>query len=211
MRDLIKGRGFVMLLHNDLVKVFCIKAYAKGIIRFAGVCKGQYPFGGPRDNSYDTFDDHDIKGALYLLSVLYGYLPLGVLDQGNRKVGLVLMLYVPGMLPIMSDELGKAHFRATVSWATAVVGVDVLARLGVRGLRADLGCLLLGEEGEQGLGLVSLVADLGPLQLEGEDLCDIELLMRFLNQTVFFVFLVLLGGELPQGGDVQYGRVTRGS
>ena len=35
--------------------------------------------------------------------------------------------------------------------------------------------------------------------------------MGSLNWTVFMVFLVLLGRELPQGGEVQYGKVTRGS
>ena len=40
MTDLIKGRGFVILLHIGLVKVLQIKAYAKGTIRFVGLCKG---------------------------------------------------------------------------------------------------------------------------------------------------------------------------
>ena len=45
------------------------------------------------------------------------------------------------MLPIVSNELGKAHFRAILSQATAVDEVDVSVRLGVRGLRADLSFL----------------------------------------------------------------------
>ena len=58
------------------------------------------------------------------------------------------------MLPTVCNELGKAHFRAT-----AVDGVGVSVRLGVGGLRADLGCLPLEVEGKQ--GLVGLRVDLG--------------------------------------------------
>ena len=73
--------------------------------------------------------------------------------------GSVPMVYVPYMLPIVWNELGKACFKGMISWATAVDGVDVSARLGVRGLRADLGFLAVGVEGEQ--GLFSLREDLG--------------------------------------------------
>ena len=45
--------------------------------------------------------------------------------------GSVLMGYVPYMLPIVSDELGKACFKAVMSWATAVDG-NVSAGLGLR-------------------------------------------------------------------------------
>ena len=57
------------------------------------------------------------------------------------------MLYVPDMLPMESNELGKAHFMALISWATAVDGVDVSVRLGVRSLTADLVFLAVGVEG----------------------------------------------------------------
>ena len=40
MRDLIKGRGFIMLSHNGLVKVLWVKANAKCTIGSMGVCKG---------------------------------------------------------------------------------------------------------------------------------------------------------------------------
>ena len=44
----------------------------------------------------------------------------------------VLMVYVPDMLPIVSNELGKAHFKMTMSWDAAVDG-SVSVDLGLRG------------------------------------------------------------------------------
>ena len=37
MRDLIKGRGFIMLSHQGLVKVLRVKAYVECTIRLVGV------------------------------------------------------------------------------------------------------------------------------------------------------------------------------
>ena len=65
---------------------------------------------------------------------------------------------------------------------------------------------------DAGQGLLGLRA--GCLLQEWEGLCGVSLLMRLLmgslNHTVFVVFLKLLGGELPQGGEVQCGKVIRG-
>ena len=47
---------------------------------------------------------------------------------------------------------------------------------------------------------MSLRANLGLLLLEVESLCGIVVLMGSLNWTVFMVFLMPLGGELPQEG-----------
>ena len=88
------------------------------------------------------------------------------------REGLVLMVYMPGMLPIVSHEPGKSHFRATMLQATTVSGMGASARLGVGGLRADLGCLALRREGEQ--GSVGLRADLGQVPLGREGLCGSE-------------------------------------
>ena len=60
------------------------------------------------------------------------------------------------------------------------------------GLRADLGCLPLGMEGEQ--GLVGLSVDFGPLLLRREGLCGVESLMGLLTHTIFAIFCVPLGG-----------------
>ena len=38
------------------------------------------------DRDYKTLGDNVIKGGLYLHSVLYGYLPLGMLDQEDGRV-----------------------------------------------------------------------------------------------------------------------------
>ena len=38
----------------------------------------------------------------------------------GRKEGSVLMVYVPDMLYMVSKEPGKANFKVTISWATAV-------------------------------------------------------------------------------------------
>ena len=59
----------------------------------------------------------------------------------------VLIVHVPDMLLIVSNELGKAHFKVMMSWATVVEGLDVSVTLGLRGLSADLGFLEVGVEG----------------------------------------------------------------
>ena len=87
MRDLTEGMGLVMLSHNGLVKVLGVKAYMKGTIRLADVCKGWYPFSRPWGRGYNTLGDHVIDSAFYLLSVLYGYLPLGMLYWEDGRVG----------------------------------------------------------------------------------------------------------------------------
>ena len=87
--------------------------------------------------------------------------------------GLVLMVYVPGMLPIVSKRLGKACFRAMMSWAAAVGGVAASAWLGLWGLGVDLSQVPLGE------GIFGFM-----------------LLIGFLNHTIFAVFLVLQGGVM---------------
>ena len=76
--------------------------------------------------------------------------------------GLVLMVYIPGRLPKVSKELGKAHFKVTVSWAIAVedgiiVTLDLMVlrvdfgfvagRLGLQALRDGRGSLVLDREG----------------------------------------------------------------
>ena len=50
----------------------------------------------------------------------------------GRTEGLVLMVYIPDMLPMVSKELGKAHFKETMYWATAVEG-GVIVTLGFYG------------------------------------------------------------------------------
>ena len=84
--------------------------------------------------------------------------------------GSVLMVYVPDMLPIVLNELGKAHFKATMSWAAAVEG-GVSVNLGFRGLRPDLGFVA------GGLDLLALRAGRGSLVLDREGLLSIVLLM----------------------------------
>ena len=69
---------------------------------------------------YNTFGDRVIQGVLYLLLVLYGYPPSGILGLGME--GSAVVVYVPGMLPIVLNEPGKAHIRAMMSWAAAVDG-----------------------------------------------------------------------------------------
>ena len=61
--------------------------------------------------------------------------------------GSVLMVYVFGMLPIVLNDLRKAHLRAMMSWAAAMHEMAVSARLDLGDLRAALGCFLLGMEG----------------------------------------------------------------
>ena len=71
------------------------------------------------------------------------------------------MVYVLDMLPIVSDEQGKVCFKVMMSWAAAVDG-GVLVSLGLRGLSTDLGSV------EGVLGLLGLRADTGCLLLEWE-------------------------------------------
>ena len=64
--------------------------------------------------------------------------------------GSVLMVQVTGMLPMASNEPGKAHFKVMMSWATAVVG-SVSVSLGLRGLSTGLH-FVEGGQGLLGLG-----------------------------------------------------------
>ena len=58
----------------------------KGTIRCVGISEGRHPLGRPGDRHYHPLGNHVIKDVLYLLSVFYGYLPLGMLDQGYVRV-----------------------------------------------------------------------------------------------------------------------------
>ena len=102
-----------MLSHSDLIKVLWVKVYTEGTIRLVGVCKGQYPFSRPRNRGYNALGDHVIEGALYLLSVLYGYPPLVILDWQDKRVGPDGIC--TGHVAYLLDEPGKAHFRAEMS------------------------------------------------------------------------------------------------
>ena len=79
---LSRGRSLVVLLTNGLVQVLWIKADMKGTIRLAGVCEGRHPLGRLGNRCNHPLSNHVVKGVLYLLSVLYGYLPLGMLGKG---------------------------------------------------------------------------------------------------------------------------------
>ena len=87
--------------------------------------------------------------------------------------GQVLMVYVPDMLPIVLNELGKAQFKVIISQATAMEG-GASVHLGFRGLRADLGFV------EGGQGWLALRAGRGCLVLDREGILGIVLLMMFL-------------------------------
>ena len=87
MRYLFKGGSLVVLLNNGLVQVLWIKADMKGTIRLAGIGKRRHPLGKLGDRCYHPLCDHVIEDALYLLSVLYGYPPSGMLDGGYIRVG----------------------------------------------------------------------------------------------------------------------------
>ena len=86
IRDLIKGWGFVMLLHYGLLKVLRVKTYAECTIRLLGVC----------------------------FLVFYGYLPLGMLDRGDVRVG--------------PDDRGPRHvvYGVKEAWEGSLLGNDIL-------------------------------------------------------------------------------------
>ena len=90
----------------------------------------------------------------------------------------------------------KVHFKATMSWATAVEG-GVSVGLVFTELRADFG-FVAGR-----LGLWALSAGRGSLIVGKESLLwDVPLMtlsMGSLNQNVFAVFLKLLWGEVQCG------------
>ena len=125
----------------------------------------------------------------------------------GRMEGSILMVYVPDMLPIVLNELGKAHFKVMMSWATGVTG-GVSVNLGLMGLRPDLGFVWGGQ------GLLAFRAGRGCLVLNRDGVLGIVflmlLLMGFLNWTVYTVFFEPLW-ELPQGGEVYCGRDIRAS
>ena len=72
-----------MLSHYGLAQV---EAYVQGTIRLAGVSEGRHPLGRPGDRHDHSLLNHIIMSALYLLPVLNGNLPLGMLDRSNVKV-----------------------------------------------------------------------------------------------------------------------------
>ena len=86
MRNLIRGQGLVVLSNNGLIQVLQVEADMKGSIMLVGMGQGRYPIGWPGDWGYDTKCDHVIQGFLNLVTVLYMYLPLGLLDCGNGGI-----------------------------------------------------------------------------------------------------------------------------
>ena len=82
MRNLLEGWGPVVLSNNGLVQVLWVEVDTKGTITILGISVGRHPLGRLGDRHYHPLSDHVINSALYLLSVLYGYLPLGMLDWG---------------------------------------------------------------------------------------------------------------------------------
>ena len=71
----------------DLVQEFWVKADMKGTIRLSGISEGRHLLGGLGDRHYHPSSNHVVKGSLYLLLVLYGYLPSGMPDGGYVRVG----------------------------------------------------------------------------------------------------------------------------
>ena len=59
----------------------------KETIRLVVISKERHLLGRPGDRCYHPLCDHVIEGVLYLISVLYGYLPLGMLDGVYVRVG----------------------------------------------------------------------------------------------------------------------------
>ena len=86
MRDLIKGRGFIMLSQNGPVQVLRVKAYMYGTTRLVGVCEGRYSLSRLGDGHNYSLLNHFFMSALYFLPVLNGNLPLGMLDRDNTGV-----------------------------------------------------------------------------------------------------------------------------
>ena len=58
VRNLLKGRGFIMLSHYGLVQVLRVEAYVQGTIRLAGVCEQRNPFGRLVDRHYNSHFNH---------------------------------------------------------------------------------------------------------------------------------------------------------
>ena len=71
MRNLIKGRGFIVLLYDGLIQVLRVKAYAEGSIGLTGVCEGRYSLSYKGHQSDNAECDHVIQGLLYFVMVLW--------------------------------------------------------------------------------------------------------------------------------------------
>ena len=114
LRNLLWGRGLIMLLHYGLVQVHRVKAYMQGSIRLKGVGEQRYPFGRPEDRHNDSLLDHFIKGMLYLFLVLNGYFPLDMLNWGKAWV--------------CPDGISPRHVVNCIegSWEGPLQGSDVL-------------------------------------------------------------------------------------
>ena len=76
----------LVLSNNGLVQVLWVDTDMKGNTRLVGISEGRHPLGRLGDRCHHYLSDHIIEGELCLLSVLYGYLPFGMLDQGSVRV-----------------------------------------------------------------------------------------------------------------------------
>ena len=119
MTDLIEGRGLVMALLRSFG--------SRHMQREPSDLQGYV-----RDNTHLVGQETGAITPLVTMSLrvhsIYSQYSMGIFllafwTRGTE--GSVLMLYVPGMLPTVSNEPRKAHFRAMMSWATTVGGVSV--------------------------------------------------------------------------------------
>ena len=69
-----------MLSYYNLVQVLGIRACMEGTFWLPVMCEGRYPFGQFGDQGDDTKGNNLLQCLLDLLTVLNGYLPLGMLD-----------------------------------------------------------------------------------------------------------------------------------
>ena len=181
-----------MLSHNGLVKVL----WSREIWREPSNLRGYV-----RDDTHSVGSE---TGAMtpwvtmsFRLHTSCSWYLIGTFLWGcwiGDTEGSVLMVYVPGMFPMVLNKPGKACFRATMSQATTVGRIVASAGLGLWALRADLDQSSLGRDGVYGLeSLVSLKAGLGRVLLRKDGMWGLDLLMGLLNWTIFMVILLPWG------------------
>ena len=118
-----------MLPHYGLLQVLRVWAHVQGTIRLAGISEGRYPFSRLEDRCNHSLLNHLVECVLYLLPVLNGGLPQGMLDRGNTEVS--------------PDGIGPRHIAYSIGvWQGLLQGNYVLDHRG-GGRGSHLGWLYL--------------------------------------------------------------------
>ena len=137
MRDLIKGRAFLILSHYGHVKVPMVELWLRHMHKVPSGSLGYV-----RDDTHSIGWETGATAPLLTISLRvcsvcswYSMDTFHCECWTGRMEGSVLMVCILDMLPVVSKEPGNAHFKVTMSWATAVEE-GVKSHLGFNGFKS---------------------------------------------------------------------------